>query len=228
MESAPSQQYAQQRGMSLNFYGENMHPPSSIGASMQSLHLPTQDQREPYQYIVNQNVMLQANVERLLREVAGLKKEESVLEKAKEELEEEMDSLEKSKTVMKGYLRNEIELVKYSSDLIKYYESNFSSFSDTCKKLRKKAILHFSGFGIYLLSSITVYYIGFQNFYFYLLHYSVCFILLIHFSKLVKIFLCIQHDFLNLPKTTFVTSKKNKIKETEKANDYIGDLIDSL
>jgi hypothetical protein len=208
--------------MSLNFYGEHVLTSPQAGFQV------SQDQKEPYQYIIHQNEVLHAEVERLNKEVAKLKNEKDILEKEKEEQEDEMDSHEKSKTVMKGYLRNEIEIVKYSSDLIKYYELKIDLFLETGQKHRRQGVVEISGLSFYLLSANTIFYLGYQNFYVYTLHYCIFSILFFRVSKLIKTFLTAQNDFLTIQSNSFVLAKKNKIKETEKGNDYIGDLIDSL
>ena len=103
------------------------------------------NENKPIEYILNQNEQLNKAIYQVRDEMNEMKlKNKDKLEeikKERDELEYENDKLEKAKTMLKGYLQNELEANKLNHQIVNFYEEEhvkyFKELYDDTKNFLK-------------------------------------------------------------------------------------------
>lgn len=165
-------------------------------------------------YIILMNDTLQAESKKLTTRVIDL-------ESQIEELESDNDRMEKSKTYMKGLLKNFIEMTKWYVEIGTNYEIILSGITKEINSLKYKATRH-----LRILQSIMIFFLGVWYEY-----HEITIFLPIMF--VVVMLLSFQESTLWNLKISTYKSNKSKIRELSKeisdaeaAQDYIHVLID--
>jgi len=169
-------------------------------------------------YIILQNDFLHKKVEDLQTELFEVRKE-------LEELTEDNESLELSKTSLKGYVQNQGNYSKMSKRLVEHYNQNLSKIS----KLNDQYVWQAKVFAVsYIVLEICIlimklYNREYTNFIMCImidcfLYYCIKEYFLIGYKNLISIKDVENHHF--------VMKIKEEMKEAEKGNDFLGDLID--
>jgi len=196
----------------VNFY---------FGALKQSGIVNEKDtSKDSSNYIILQNDHLHRRVHELETELFELRKEF-------EELEDENGSLEVSKMSLKGYIKNEGEYSRFSKNLVDYYNENLTKITKIHDQFTWKIKLFGSAFLVLELAIFLL-----RLYYFDL--YGTMEIVLLNatFGYIMYQFLYPAYNNLisikDIQKDIIVLKIRKEMKECEKGNDYLGDLIDKL
>jgi DNA repair exonuclease SbcCD ATPase subunit len=152
-------------------------------------------------HIIDQNKRFQTNIDELLDELLEVKTE-------KKELEEENDSLNKSKTILQGYMKNVYEMNKIEKQLKK----NYITISTNFKKMFYAELVN------YLI--------------FYIILFYVCNPVIKFTAFFGYVSIVITFAFYNFKNEKKLNARNNKMKQElivlAKATDLVNDLFDSL
>jgi len=211
------------KAMNLNFYNDSLQLPNA-DASGQT------EAKDAFKYIIQQNSNLHDEILKLKTEEVAHANERKALKREKQETEEEVYSLERSRTIMKGYLKNEIDLCKDLGTLVNHYEDKIVTFQKeilTITKLFVFLLTMYLSYKMILLTLSTMFSKDtFVYIFFDLSLFAAWFCFLSYTIK--NAFLSVSLFLVTLENDDIVTERKRKIEETKMANDYIGDLIDNL
>jgi len=210
--------------VSLNIYNEPSTENSFSNGNKKDAN------KDAYNYIIEQNMLLHAEVARMRQECLTYASDKKAIKKEKEEVEEEVYSLERSRTMMKGYLRNEIEVCKYLTSLSNEYETKIVLFQKDLLTFGKLWCLEISMYFVYRATLLALETLVDESGYFYKILSTTLFL-----AWLTSIGYTGRNSFLSvmafltpMEEEVSIMEYKAKIKETHQANDYIGDLIDGL
>jgi len=173
----------------------------------------SKSENKEYNYIIIQNDFLHRKNEELVMENNNLIKNI-------EELESENESLEKSKTCLKGYIKNSGEYSALSKKLVNYYNENLIMF----KKKNDEFLWDVKVYGAALISvEFIVLVLCFSGF-FTIIYTS----FLIYFSVYVYTMYNRVIKIKDLDKNGHVLKIKEEMKKAEQGNDYLNDICDML
>jgi hypothetical protein len=200
----------------------------TIGSSPHSRSQTTSSKDDAFQYIIQQNTLLHEEIANLRCEINTLNESKKTLKREKNEVEEEMYSLERSKTLLKGYLTNEVELDKYYKIILDEYENKFSLFKKEFYFLHKIMIVQGILFVASKLALTALYYVHFRGILYEITNFTMMTLLLLNFVESVRKARGVFLKFANADSSDEIKDTKKLIVETLKGNDYIGDLVDTL
>ena len=183
---------------------------------------------DAFQYIIQQNTLLHEELGKLRSEIITLNSDKKALKRSKNELEEEMHSLERSKTLLKGYLKNEVELDIYYKNILDEYEGKFDLFRKEFYFFHKVVIVQGILFVTSKIALSALYYVHFRGLFYDFISYSMTILLLINFIESARKARNVFFKLANADMTDEIKNTKKLIVETLKGNDYIGDLVDNM
>jgi len=211
--------------------GSVMHLHFNKDGSIQSRNPDMPSQRElkdAFQYIIQQNTLLHEEISRLRTELSTLNVDKKTLRREKTEAEEEVYSLERSKTLLKGYLKNEVELDNYYKIILFEYEGKFDLFRKEFLFFHRIISIQVILFVILKLALTALYYINFHGLLYEFVNLSMMILLFGSFVESVRKARTVFLKIANADMTDEIKDTKKQIIETLKGNDYIHDLIDSM
>jgi len=194
------------------------------------------NENKPIEYILNQNEQLNLAIHKVKDEMNKMERryQEKVEEitKEKDEFEYENDKLEKAKTMLKGYLQNELEANKLNDRIVDFYEKEHVKYF---KELYDDTKNFFKLFGILMIGMIAfeVWKSILQRSYF----FNWCFFVgqtVYFFVTIPKFFNFIKKMFVeyknikSIKTREFLKQIKKELDEIKKGNQYLDDLIDGL
>jgi hypothetical protein len=217
----------------MNSEGSVMHLHFNKDGSVRSSpnpHLQTSpsSKDDAFQYIIQQNTLLHEELGKLRAEIITLNVDKKALKRAKSDLEEEMHSLERSKTLLKGYLKNEVELDTYYKIILDEYEGKFDLFRKEFYFFHKVVVVQGILFITAKLALNALYYVHFRGLFYEIMNFSMMILLFGNFIESVRKARSVFLTFSNADMTNEIKDTKKLIVETLKGNDYIGDLVDNM
>jgi hypothetical protein len=155
-------------------------------------------------YIIYQNNHLTTKINQVMMENVTLKQE-------KEEQEEFCDKLEKTRTCLQGYVKNEHERAIKYKELYQIYSKNFNEYSRTYLTFHITTIVSMMIMCILSLHSLMV------------------FTTMVAFTAgNIYYALVIYYDTIRKQKNPKMMELIDELKKTEQSNMYIDDLIDNI
>lgn len=168
-------------------------------------------------YIILMNDTLQAENREHIKRI-------NELENQIEELETDNGKLERCSTYIKGMLKNFSEADKLYKKLIKVQTSHHSEIKDNLKVYKKRLFFDFTKITLlsvlfYIFYSVVQIKFSIPNFLFYIVEKTLVYVSMIYYMFMVK--------QVTIDTNNEINELKRKIKEINKAQEYIHDLIDT-
>lgn len=194
------------------------------------------NENKPIEYILNQNDLLNKAIYQLKDEMSKmeLKYKDKIeeIKKERDELEYENDKLEKSKTMLKGYLQNELEANKYNNKIVEFYEDEHVKYF---KELYEDSKNVLKLFGILMIGMIAfevwkwiLQGSSFFNWCFFVGQTVYLVFTIPKFFNFLKKMFTEYKNIKNIKTRDYLKKIKKELEETKKGNQYLDDLLDGL
>lgn len=194
------------------------------------------NENKPIEYILNQNDQLNKAIHQVKDEMSKmeLKYKDKIeeIKKERDELEYENDKLEKSKTMLKGYLQNELEANKYNNQIVEFYEDEHIKYF---KELYEDSKNVLKLFGILMIGMIAfevwkwiLQGSSFFNWCFFVGQTVYLVFTIPKFFNFLKKIFTEYKNIKNIKTRDYLKGIKKELEETKKGNQYLDDLLDGL